>query len=63
MLLVGQVNETMSNIERLFQPGEHMWVMTEEKDPHGFFSEMKATYNVIHYTAARVVVPIMVVTT
>ena len=43
-----QVNETMSNIEKLFQHGEHMWIMTEERDPHGFFSEMKTAYEVGH---------------
>mmetsp|Transcript_39580 Transcript_39580/g.93971 ORF Transcript_39580/g.93971 Transcript_39580/m.93971 type:complete len:357 (-) Transcript_39580:84-1154(-) len=44
------VDEILSNTAKLFQPGEHMWIMTEEKKPHEFFAELKNSYQV-HFLA------------
>jgi len=39
-----EVDAIMANTKDLFRPNEHLWVMTEEKDPETFFAPLKTTY-------------------
>ena len=58
------MNKIMENIEELIPRGvKHMWIMTQEKHPHEFFSEMKTTYEVgitkpPHQSSFRVLMPL-----
>eukprot|EP00192_Tetraselmis_astigmatica_P003837 CAMPEP_0117682656 /NCGR_PEP_ID=MMETSP0804-20121206/19823_1 /TAXON_ID=1074897 /ORGANISM="Tetraselmis astigmatica, Strain CCMP880" /LENGTH=539 /DNA_ID=CAMNT_0005492877 /DNA_START=46 /DNA_END=1662 /DNA_ORIENTATION=- len=42
------VEQILSNTASLFHEDEHLWVMTEEKQPHEFFADLKDRYK-LHF--------------